>query len=187
LIRAAFEVGLRDFGENRVQEAKSKRPELANLGITWHLVGHLQSNKVRPALELFHWVHSVDSLHLAEKLAQATGAANKRLPVLMEVNLGGEASKTGVRAQEVAELAAQLGQFAMLELRGLMAIPPFFDNPEDVRPYFRQLRALAHDVEVQRKVSLPELSMGMSHDFEVAIEEGATIVRVGTAIFGQRQ
>jgi hypothetical protein len=187
LIRAAVDVGLRDFGESRVQEAKSKRPELANLGITWHLVGHLQSNKVRAALELFHWVHSVDSLHLADKLAQAAGAANKRLPVLIEVNLGGEASKTGVRASEVAELVAQLAPFETLELRGLMAIPPFFDNPEDVRPYFRQLRALAHSVEAQRGVSMHELSMGMSQDFEVAIEEGATIVRVGTAIFGQRQ
>jgi PLP dependent protein len=189
LIRAAFNAGLRDFGENRVQEAKSKRPELADLGITWHLVGHLQSNKARAALELFHWVHSVDSAPLAEKLAQAAATHNQRLPVLIEVNLGEEASKAGVRSGEVAKLVSQIAQLDALALRGLMVIPPFFDNPEDARPYFRQLRVLALHVEAQRlpNVSMHELSMGMSHDFEVAIEEGATIVRVGTAIFGARQ
>jgi hypothetical protein len=189
MIRAAFEAGLRDFGENRVQEAKSKRLELADLGATWHLVGHLQSNKARAARELFHWVHSLDSLRLAEKLAQAVAPGGARLPVLIEVNLGEEASKGGVRAGEVAALAEQIAPLATLELRGLMVIPPFFPNLEEVRPYFRQLRALACELERRNlpNVSMHELSMGMSHDFEVAIEEGATMVRVGTAIFGVRQ
>jgi hypothetical protein len=186
LIRAAFEAGLRDFGENRVQEATSKRAALADLDATWHLVGHLQSNKARAARELFHWVHSVDSLRLAEKLAQAAAPADARLPVLIEVNLGEETSKAGVRAGDVATLAEQMAQLVTLELRGLMMIPPFSENPEDARPYFRQLRTLAGDLEAQNLVSMPELSMGMSHDFEVAIEEGATMVRVGTAIFGKR-
>ena len=188
MIRAAYAAGLRHFGENRVQEAKSKRSELAELGVTWHLVGHLQSNKARAARELFQWVHSVDSLSLAEKLAQAADPGGARLPVLIEVNLGEEASKGGVRAVEVAVLAEQIAQMATLELRGLMVIPPFFENPEDVRPYFLQLRVLAGEIEARKlaNVSMRELSIGMSHDFEVAIEEGATMVRIGTAIFGAR-
>jgi pyridoxal phosphate enzyme (YggS family) len=188
LVRAAFDVGLRDFGENRVQEAQAKRPALADLTATWHLVGHLQTNKARAARELFHWVHSVDSLRLAEKLAQAAAPGGERLPVLIEVNLGEEASKAGVRAGEVSELAEQIGRLAALELRGLMVIPPFLANPDEVRPYFRQLRTLAREITARNlpNVSMQELSMGMSHDFEVAIEEGATIVRVGTAIFGER-
>jgi hypothetical protein len=189
LIRAAFAAGLRDFGENRVQEAKSKCLALADMDATWHLVGHLQSNKARVARELFQWVHSLDSPHLAEKLAQAATPGSARLPVLIEVNLGEETSKAGIRAGEVAALAEQIAPLGTLELRGLMVIPPFFDNPIDVRPYFRQLRALAGDIEARHlpDVSMRELSMGMSHDFEVAIEEGATMVRVGTAIFGERK
>jgi pyridoxal phosphate enzyme (YggS family) len=187
-IRAAFAAGLRDFGENRVQEAASKRPALADLDATWHLVGHLQSNKARVARELFQWVHSMDSLRLAERLAQAAAPGGVRLPVLIEVNLGEETTKEGVRAGEVAALAGQIAPMETLELRGLMVIPPFFENPADVRPYFRQLRDLAGDIEALNipSVSMRELSMGMSHDFEVAIEEGATIIRVGTAIFGER-
>ena len=184
-IRAAYEAGLRDFGENRVQEAMAKRPVLSDLSITWHLVGHLQTNKARTARELFHWVHSVDSLRLAQKLEQ-TGAG--RLPVLLEVNLGGEESKAGVGEKEIIPLAEQVSQLATLELRGLMVIPPFFDDPEQVRPYFRRLRELAREIDARNfpNVSVQELSMGMSHDFEVAIEEGSTIIRVGTAIFGAR-
>jgi hypothetical protein len=189
LIRAAFDAGLRDFGENRVQEAKAKRPGLADLTATWHLVGHLQTNKARAARELFHWVHSVDSLRLAEKLAEATPLGGERLVVLIEVNLGEEASKAGVSASEALELAERMGQVRMLELRGLMVIPPFLPHPEAVRPYFRQLRTLAQEIAARNlpNVSMRELSMGMSHDFEVAVEEGATIVRVGTAIFGARE
>jgi PLP dependent protein len=188
LIRAAFAAGLRNFGENRVQEAKSKRAELADLDIAWHLVGHLQSNKARLARELFHWVHSVDSLRLAEKLAQAAASGDTPLPVLIEVNVGEETSKAGVRAGEVTELVRQIVHLKTLTLRGLMVIPPFFENAEDARPFFRQLRELADEIEARKlpNVSMHELSMGMSHDFEVAIEEGATVVRVGTAIFGAR-
>jgi len=187
-IRAAFAAGLRNFGENRVQEAVSKRPALADLGATWHLIGHLQSNKARVACEIFHWIHSVDSFRLAQKLAQAVAPGSARLPVLMEVNLGEESSKSGVRAAEAVALAEQIGTMDTLDLRGLMVIPPFLENPEEVRPYFRRLRALAADLEKRKlaRVSMQELSMGMSHDFEVAIEEGATMVRVGTAIFGVR-
>ena len=188
-IRAAYEAGLRDFGENRVQEAMAKRPALSDLNITWHLVGHLQSNKAKVARELFHWVHSVDSFRLAQKLDQAAVASGAgRLPVLLEVNLGEEASKAGVGESEIIPLAEQVSRLGTLEVRGLMVIPPFLDDPELVRPYFRRLRELAQEIESKNipNLSMQELSMGMSHDFEVAIEEGATIIRVGTAIFGVR-
>jgi pyridoxal phosphate enzyme (YggS family) len=187
-IRAAYEAGLRDFGENRVQEAHAKRPALSDLSITWHLVGHLQTNKAKAARELFHWVHSVDSFRLAQKLEQAAIAGSGRLPVLLEVNLGGEESKSGVGEPEIVQLAEEVSQLGTLEVRGLMVIPPFLDDPELVRPYFRRLRKLAQEIASKNivNVSMQELSMGMSHDFEVAIEEGATLVRVGTAIFGVR-
>jgi hypothetical protein len=187
-IRAAFEAGLREFGENRVQEAKAKRPRLSDLTATWHMIGHLQTNKAKLARELFHWIHSVDSFRLAEKLHQAAARAGDRLPVLLEVNLGGESSKGGVPEAEVLVLAEQIGGLSSLEVRGLMAIPPFLDDPEQVRPYFRRLREIARRIEQARiqGVTMRELSMGMSHDFEVAIEEGATMIRVGTAIFGPR-
>ena len=187
-IRLAYEAGLRDFGENRVQEAAAKRPALSDLTVIWHLIGHLQSNKARPARELFHWVHSVDSLRLAEKLHQSAVCSGDRLPVLLEVNLGGEATKAGVGESEVIKLVEQIAPLETLEVRGLMVIPPFFEDPEQARPFFRRLRQLAREVEARGvpNVSLQELSMGMSHDFEVAIVEGATIVRVGTAIFGPR-
>ena len=187
-IRAAYEAGLRDFGENRVQEAAAKRPALSDLSITWHMVGHLQTNKAKAARELFHWVHSVDSFRLAQKLDQATASGGGRLPVLLEVNLGGEENKAGVGESEVIRLAEQMSPLATLEVRGLMVIPPFFDDPEQVRPYFRRLRELAQEIDARKfaNVSMRELSMGMSHDFEVAIEEGATIIRVGSAVFGQR-
>jgi hypothetical protein len=187
-IRAAYETGLRDFGENRVQEATAKRPALSDLSITWHLVGHLQTNKAKAARELFDWVHSVDSLRLAQKLDQATASGGGGLPVLLEVNLGGEESKAGVGESEIIPLVEQISSLATLEVRGLMVIPPFFDDPERVRPYFRRLRELAQEIDAKNiaRISMRELSMGMSHDFEVAIEEGATIIRVGTAIFGTR-
>ena len=187
-VRAAYAAGVRNFGENRVQEAKSKLQELSDLGATWHMLGHLQSNKARAARELFQWVHSVDSLRLAERLAQAANFGEARLPVLIEVNLAEETSKAGVRVGEVAALAEQVAPLAQLELRGLMVIPPYSESPEDVRPYFRKLRALAFEIESRKlpNVSMCDLSMGMSNDFEVAIEEGATIVLVGTAIFGER-
>jgi len=187
-IRAAYEAGLRDFGENRVQEAMVKRPALLDLSITWHLVGHLQTNKAKAARELFHWVHAVDSFRLAQNLDQAAAAGGGRLPVLLEVNLGDEASKAGVGESEIIQLAEQVSRLGTLEVRGLMVIPPFLDDPELVRPYFRRLRELAQEIDSRNipNLSMQELSMGMSHDFEVAIEEGATIIRVGTAIFGVR-
>ena len=187
-IRVAYEAGLRDFGENRVQEAKAKRPALSDLSIRWHLVGHLQTNKAKTARELFHWVHSVDSFRLAEKLHQAAVPGGGRLPLLLEVNLGGEESKAGVGESEIIQLAEEISPLATLEVRGLMVIPPFFNDPEQVRPYFRRLRELAQEVDAKNiaNISMRDLSMGMSHDFEVAIEEGATIIRVGTAIFGVR-
>jgi pyridoxal phosphate enzyme (YggS family) len=187
-IRQAYEAGLRDFGENRVQEAMAKRPALSDLTVTWHLVGHLQTNKAKPARELFQWIHSVDSLRLAEKLDKVAPSRGEKLPVLIEVNLGGEAAKTGAESSVVVGLAEALSRLETLELRGLMVIPPFLEEPEMVRPYFRRLRELAKEVAARDlpNVSMQELSMGMSHDFEVAIEEGATMVRIGTAIFGPR-
>jgi pyridoxal phosphate enzyme (YggS family) len=188
-IREAYDAGLLEFGENRVQEAAAKRPALVDLNITWHLVGHLQTNKAKTARELFQWVHSVDSLRLAQKLHQAASSAGARLRVLIEVNLAGEESKSGVPAEGVLQLAEEISHLESLELRGLMTIPPLLDNPEDVRPYFRRMRELAQKVAERRipSIAIAELSMGMTHDFEVAIEEGATIIRVGTGIFGGRR
>jgi pyridoxal phosphate enzyme (YggS family) len=187
-IRQAHIAGVSDFGENRVQEAEGKRPALADLAITWHLIGHLQSNKARRARELFHWVHSIDSERLANKLDKAGSPHGARLPVLLEVNLGGEISKFGAREAEIIDLARHVSQLPSLELRGLMTIPPFSEDPQRSRPYFRRLRELAGAIVSAGlpQASMRELSMGMSHDFEVAIEEGATMVRVGTAIFGKR-
>lgn len=189
-IRAAIAAGVEVLGENRVQEAQGKIAELSSEApVQWHLIGHLQSNKARRAVELFDAVHSVDSLKLAEKLAQAAAELGKRLPVFLEVNLGGEGSKAGIAPHEVLPLCAAINELAALELKGLMAVPPFLDDPAQVRPYFHRLREL-RDEAVQAGVvgaNFRELSMGMSNDFEVAIEEGATFVRVGTALFGARQ
>ena len=187
-IRQAYAAGLREFGENRVQEAAGKRKELEDLDAVWHLIGHLQSNKAKQAVGLFDFIHSVDSLHLAERIDRAAAALGRKLPVLIEVHLGEETSKFGVEEDELTRLAEQVGALPSLDLQGLMTLPPFFDDPEDVRPFFRRLRQLAGRIEARNMsgVSMRELSMGMSHDFEIAIEEGATIVRVGTAIFGER-
>lgn len=184
-IREAYEAGLRDFGENRVQEAAPKIAALEGLEITWHLIGHLQSNKAKRARELFHWVHSVDSVYLAQKLDHAAQNSSARLPILFQVNLGVEETKSGLREEEALRTAEEASSFSSLEVRGLMLLPPFSENPDEVRPYFRRLRTLADEI----RMALPaatELSMGMSHDFEAAIEEGATMIRVGTAIFGMR-
>ena len=186
-IRAAYEAGLRGFGENRVQEFESKQPKLEDLAdAVWHLIGHLQSNKARRAVHLFHRVDSIDSLALAQKLDSAAAAESKRLPVLIEVHLGGEATKSGVAEENLAALADGIEKLPHLELRGLMTIPPYCDDPEAARPYFRKLRELRDGISQRLERELPALSMGMSHDFEVAIEEGATEIRLGTALFGQR-
>lgn len=185
-IRAAYDAGLRHFGENRVQEWESKRPVVAQLDATWHLIGHLQSNKTRRAAYLFHRVDSVDDLALAKRLDAAAAAEGKNLPVLIEVRLSDEDTKSGVSERDLPSLAASIAPFGHVELAGLMTIPPFLDDPERVRPYFRKLRELRDHVSHQIGRKLPVLSMGMSHDFEVAIEEGSTEIRVGTAIFGER-
>ncbi|MGH9328141.1 MAG: YggS family pyridoxal phosphate-dependent enzyme [Terriglobia bacterium] len=186
-VREAYEAGLRDFGENRVQEAAAKIPELADLDATWHLIGHLQTNKARRAYELFGWIHAVDSFHLAEKLDQEARRKGNRLPILLEVNLGGEESKYGIGERDVREVGEKVALLPGLALRGLMLIPPFFADSREARPFFRRLRELAADLASSGLSGLSELSMGMSHDFEVAIEEGATMIRVGTAIFGARR
>ena len=191
-IREAYEAGLRLFGENRVQEFGGKAGSLADLcEAQFHMIGHLQTNKAAKAAELFSAVDSLDSIKLAEKLDSSARILGKRLEVLIEVNVGGEAAKSGVAldSSELEQLLAAAPRFDALQFRGLMTVPPFTDDPEGARPFFHKLREL-HDTIAVRKlqsVRMDVLSMGMSHDFEVAIEEGSTCVRVGTAIFGQRK
>ncbi len=190
-IREAYAAGLRLFGENRVQEFDGKASALADLAAAeWHMIGHLQTNKAAKAVDLFAAVDSVDSVKLAEKLDAAARKLNRKLPVLIEVNIGGEAAKSGVAPQspEWEALLLSAPRLEALEFRGLMTVPPFTDDPEDARPYFRRLRELRNATAARKPpaVSVEVLSMGMSHDFEVAIEEGSTNVRVGTAIFGAR-
>ena len=188
LVREAIHAGVTVLGENRVQEAEAKITELADLRsqVAWHLIGHLQSNKARKAASLFDVVQSVTDENLAARLQRAAEETNKRLPVFIEVNLAGEASKSGVAAHEVLPLLTAIRQFPALELQGLMTVPPFLENPEDVRPFFRHLRTLRDEALSAGLDSCTQLSMGMSHDFEIAIEEGATLVRIGTALFGAR-
>ncbi|MBM2831322.1 MAG: YggS family pyridoxal phosphate-dependent enzyme [Dehalococcoidia bacterium] len=182
-IYQAFAAGLRNFGENRVQEAQPKLQELADLPdfsrdlTTWHMVGHLQTNKVKAAIELFNVIHSVDSLKLAQALDRN---ARVPLPVLVQVNMAGEATKSGFPPAEARAAVETVGRLPNLKLSGLMTIAPIVANPEETRPVFRQLHLLCVGL------GLPELSMGMTDDFEVAIEEGATMVRIGRAIFGER-
>jgi pyridoxal phosphate enzyme (YggS family) len=186
-IRQALEAGVDSLGENYIQEAQKKIEELGP-GAAWHFIGHLQSNKAKAAVRLFDWVHSVDSLRLAQELSRVAGQQNKVLPVLLQINLGQETTKFGALQDETFRLLEQMGLLPGISVKGLMTLPPFFDNPEESRPYFHALRDLAEAVS-RRKipgVSMEELSMGMSNDFETAIEEGASLVRVGTAIFGPR-
>jgi PLP dependent protein len=190
-IREAYAAGLRLFGENRVQEFAGKASALTNVaGAEWHMIGHLQTNKAAKTAELFGAVDSVDSLKLAEKLDVAARSLGKKLGVLIEVKVGGEATKSGLAADapELEDLLLAAPQFEALEFRGLMTVPPFTENPEGARPFFGKLREL-RDVISRRSlpaIRMDILSMGMSHDFEIAIEEGSTCVRVGTAIFGER-
>jgi pyridoxal phosphate enzyme (YggS family) len=190
-IREAHAAGLRLFGENRVQEFDGKANALSDLaGAEWHMIGHLQTNKASKAAELFRAVDSVDSVKLAEKLDAAAGSLGKKLSVLIEINVGGEAAKSGVApdSRELEELLLAAPRLEALEFHGLMTVPPFTENPEGARPYFRQVRELRDAIAARElpAVGMNVLSMGMSHDFEVAIEEGSTCVRVGTAIFGER-
>lgn len=179
-IADAHQAGVRHFGENWVQEAAEKIPALTNLSPrpTWHMVGHLQTNKVKAALELFDMIQSVDSVSLGEAIARRAG--NRRMPVLLEVNIAAEASKFGLRPEQLHDAVKTLQALPQLEVQGLMTVAPLADDPETVRPVFRKLRALRDEF------GLRELSMGMTDDFEVAVQEGATIVRVGRAIFGAR-
>ena len=189
-VREAKDAGQLAFGENKVQEAEAKIAALASLrpaGLVWHLVGHLQSNKAKKAVGLFDVIHSVDGLDLARKLAAAAFEAGKVQDVLVQADLAGEATKHGVSEAELLPALETLRGLASLRVQGLMILPPFEDDPEKTRPYFRRLRALRDRASTEGLLAGSELSMGMSHDFEVAIEEGATIVRVGTAIFGERK
>jgi pyridoxal phosphate enzyme (YggS family) len=191
LIHEAYQAGQRLFGENRVQEFAGKNESLRDLDqAEWRLIGHLQTNKAGKAAELFSAVESVDSLRLAQKLNAAAKAIGKVLGVLIEINIGGEQAKSGLNpsSPELEQILVAAPQFPNLAIRGLMTVPPLSENPEDSRPYFRRLRELRDEI-MRRQMpgcSLGALSMGMSHDFDVAIEEGSTCVRVGTAIFGER-
>jgi len=188
-IRAAFGAGIRHFGENRVQEWEGKRPGLFELPARWHFIGHLQGNKAARAARLFHSIDSVHDLVLARKLDRARAEFNgeEKLRVLLEVGLAQEAAKSGVEAAELPRLAEAVAGLRHLTLAGLMCIPPYFDDAREARPYFRRLRELRDALSRKQGLILPVLSMGMSHDFEVAIEEGATEVRIGTALFGARE
>ncbi|MGA8432505.1 MAG: YggS family pyridoxal phosphate-dependent enzyme [Candidatus Sulfotelmatobacter sp.] len=191
-IREAYAAGQRLFGENRVQEFGEKIASLADLTeAKYHMIGHLQTNKSAKAAELFAAVDSIDSLKLAEKLNAAARELNKTLHVLIEINVGGEAAKTGIapESEELKNLLQATPRLKALRFRGLMTVPPFTEDPEGARPYFRKLRALRDAITARKLpgVGMDVLSMGMSHDFEVAIEEGSTCVRVGTAIFGERK
>jgi hypothetical protein len=189
-VREAFAAGVRDFGENKVQEAEAKIAASADLvaqGAIWHLVGHLQSNKARKAATLFGCVQSIDSLELAERLARVAAESGQTLRGLVEVDLAGESSKFGLKEARLFDALRSLRGQAGLRLEGLMVLPPLADDLDAVRPYFRRLRELRDRALREGLLAAGELSMGMSHDFEAAVEEGATLVRVGTAIFGERR
>jgi len=186
-IREALDAGLKVFGENRIQEAKGKVALLSSPSIQWHLVGTLQTNKSKLAVELFELIHSLDSVKLAASMDRHGAALRKQVRALIEVNLEGESDKSGLHESELLPLLQACRAHAHLTIEGLMAIPPFHRNPQDVRPYFRRLRLLRdRAADTHPDFRLRHLSMGMSNDFEVAIEEGATLVRIGTAIFGNR-
>jgi pyridoxal phosphate enzyme (YggS family) len=190
-IREAYTAGVRIFGENRVQELATKAEALRDLfDSEWHMIGHLQTNKAAKAAELFAHIDSVDSLRLAQKLDSAAKQLNKKLSILIEINIAGESAKSGLPpdSSELDELLKAAPQLSSLEIRGLMTVPPYNENPEQSRPYFRTMRAQFEQIASRNfpAVHMEVLSMGMSHDFEIAIEEGSTCVRLGTAIFGNR-
>lgn len=189
MLQAALAAGITDLGENRVQEAEGKIIEVGRKAARWHLVGHLQANKARRAVSLFDVIHSLDSAGLARRLDRLCASEGREeLPVLIQVDLGGEETKTGIDPRKLPELLNALSECERVRLTGLMTLPPYFENADCARPYFKTLRELRDDLRQQGRFGerIGELSMGMTHDFEIAIEEGATIVRVGTAIFGAR-
>ncbi len=185
VVRAAAELGLTLFGENKIQEAKAKIP-LCPDRLRWHFIGHLQTNKCRDAVSLFEMIQSVDSLPLAQELQKRAEQAAKTMPILLEINVAGEGSKFGYQPERMLTEFKEIISLSRLEVHGLMAIPPFTPVPEKARPHFRRLRELREQCEQLLGAPLPHLSIGMSGDFEIAIEEGATIVRIGTALFGER-
>jgi pyridoxal phosphate enzyme (YggS family) len=190
MILTAMAAGLTDFGENRVQEAENKVPQVGREKARWHLIGHLQSNKARRAVELFDVIHSLDSVALARRLDRFCGELNRsELPVLIQLDLAHEATKSGAKESDLPEIVKAITESHALQLVGLMAVPPFFEDAEQVRPFFRRLRELRDDLRSQGAFGdhEGELSMGMTHDYEIAIEEGATMLRIGTAIFGGRK
>jgi pyridoxal phosphate enzyme (YggS family) len=187
-VQQAVDAGAQDLGENRIQEALGKVGQI-NGSVRWHLIGHLQSNKARQAIETFEVIHTIDSIQLAERLDRIAGESNRRPEVLIQVDLAHEPTKSGADENELPAIIETLDSARHLNFRGLMTLPPFFETPEQTWPFFRRLRELIESLNRNRESGrqLTELSMGMSHDFEVAIEEGATMVRVGTAIFGSRE
>jgi len=187
-ILAAIKAGVTDLGENYVQEAREKIEALRAESIFWHFIGHLQSNKAKYAVRLFDLIHSVDSLKLAKELNKRASAIGKVQKILVQVNISGEATKSGIETERAVDLVRQIGLFESLSVCGFMTMPPYFNAPDKVRPYFRALKELKDIIrkEAIPNVDMTELSMGMTGDFEAAIEEGATLVRIGTAIFGER-
>jgi PLP dependent protein len=188
-VRQAIEAGATILGENYVQEARTKFNDLATYPVSWHFIGHLQSNKAKYAVRLFDLIHSVDTLKLARELDKQSHKINKIQKVLIQVNISEEASKSGVNVKDTYNLLKDISLLENLSVKGLMTMPPYFNAPEKVRPYFAALRGLRDRLEQKGllNMSLSELSMGMTGDFEVAIQEGATLVRIGTAIFGKRE
>jgi pyridoxal phosphate enzyme (YggS family) len=189
LVRQAWESGVAVAGENYIQEAREKIAALADCGLRWHFIGHLQSNKARQAVAHFELIHSVDSLKLGHEIDKQAGRIGKPQPILVQVNISREATKSGATREAARELVEALGRLPHLQVRGLMTMPPFFDQPERARPYFAALRELRDRIREAAPpgVVMAHLSMGMTGDFEAAIAEGATLVRIGTAIFGQRR
>jgi hypothetical protein len=187
-VEAAVAAGLHDLGENKVQEALLKQAATSTLQINWHLIGHLQSNKVRKAVVAFDWIHTVDSVNLLQRLDRAAAECGRSPALLVQVDLAGEATKQGAPEPEVRRIIDAAGTCQAVEVRGLMVLPPWSQDPEATRPYFRRLRQLRDELRATgpERSRLDQLSMGMSHDFEVAVEEGATMVRVGTGLFGAR-
>jgi pyridoxal phosphate enzyme (YggS family) len=188
-IREAMKAGLRDFGESYAQELREKRERLRDEDIRWHFIGHLQTNKVKYLTDFVYLIHSVDNIRVAEEINKRAEKAGRKIDILLEVHTTAEATKYGVMPEKTVELAEQISKLAWVSVQGLMTMGPFSDDPNDSCPSFRQLAGLRKQIEQERipNISMQHLSMGMTHDFEVAIEEGATIVRIGTAIFGERK
>ena len=189
VVQDAIEAGISDLGENYIQEAKEKINALAAYPVTWHFIGHLQSNKARYAVRLFDLIHSVDSLKLAQELNKYAQKNDKIQAILIQVNVAKEASKSGVYVEDAVQLLKEVSRLENIVVKGLMTMPPYFNAPEKARPFFTALRELRDQIKMEAipNISMDELSMGMTGDFEAAIEEGATIVRIGTAIFGDRR